>query len=320
MTEIAHSTVQLSTGISMHVAEAGSGPAVVMCHGFPELWYSWRHQIPALAEAGFRAIAPDMRGYGGTDAPDAIEDYTLEAICADMAALLDALGEETAVFVGHDWGGAVVWNMAQHHPDRVRAVAGINTPASQRAPMNPLDAMKMDPGRFDYQLYFQEPGVAEAELSANVRRVFTLLLRTSKPVDGMDALAGTAGVRERGGLFVGAPETAPRSIMLTEEDLDTFVETFERTGFRGGLNWYRNHGRNWEWSGTLTEESISQPALMVTAGRDPVLLPAMTHGMEDWIPNLSRGHIEECGHWTQQEEPEALNKILLEWLGGLPRP
>ena len=320
MTEIAHSTVQLSTGINMHVAEAGSGPAVVMCHGFPELWYSWRHQIPALAEAGFRAIAPDMRGYGGTDAPEAIEDYTQEAICADMAALLDALGEETAVFVGHDWGGAVVWNMAQQHPDRVRAVAGINTPASRRAPMNPLDAMKMDPGRFDYQLYFQEPGVAEAELSANVRRVFTLLLRTSKPVDGMDALAGTAGVRERGGLFVGAPETAPRSIMLTEEDLDTFVETFERTGFRGGLNWYRNHGRNWEWSGTLTEESISQPALMVTAGRDPVLLPAMTHGMEEWIPNLSRGHIEECGHWTQQEEPEALNKILLEWLGGLPRP
>ena len=234
-----------------------------------------------------------------------------------MAALLDALGEETAVFVGHDWGGAVVWNMAQHHPDRVRAVAGINTPASQRAPMNPLDAMKMDPGRFDYQLYFQEPGVAEAELSANVRRVFTLLLRTSKPVDGMDALAGTAGVRERGGLFVGAPETAPRSIMLTEEDLDTFVETFERTGFRGGLNWYRNHGRNWEWSGTLSDQTISQPALMVTAGRDPVLLPAMTHGMEDWIPNLSRGHIEECGHWTQQEEPEALNKILIEWLGKL---
>ncbi len=317
MTEIAHSTVQLSTGINMHVAEAGSGPAVVMCHGFPELWYSWRHQIPALAEAGFRAIAPDMRGYGGTDAPEAIEDYTLEAICADMAALLDALGEATAVFVGHDWGGAVVWNMAQHHPERMRAVAGINTPASRRAPMNPLDAMKMDPGRFDYQLYFQEPGVAEAELSANVRRVFTLLLRTSKPVDGMDALAGTAGVRERGGLFVGAPETAPRSIMLTEEDLDTFVETFERTGFRGGLNWYRNHGRNWEWSGTLPEENINQPALMVTAGRDPVLLPAMSHGMEDWIPNLSRGHIEECGHWTQQEEPDELNKILLEWLGGL---
>ncbi len=302
----------------MHAAEAGSGPPVVFCHGFPELWYSWRHQLPALAEAGFHAVAPDMRGYGETDAPEPIEAYTQEAICADMTALLDALGEQQAVFVGHDWGGAVVWNLAQHHPGRVRAVAGINTPASRRPPISPLEAMQMDPGRFDYQLYFQEPGAAEAELSADVRRTFTLMLRSSKAEDRVDALAGTAGVRERGGLLVGMPKDAERSIMLSEADLQTFVNAYERTGFRGGLNWYRNHVRNWEWSGTLAEEQIEQPALMVTAGRDPVLLPEMSHGMEDWIPNLSRGHIEECAHWTQQEEPAALNRILLDWLAGLP--
>ena len=318
MTEITHHTVQLSTGIAMHVAEAGEGAPVVFCHGFPELWYSWRHQLPALAAAGWRAIAPDMRGYGGTDAPPNIEDYTQEAICADMAALLDALGEEQAVFVGHDWGGAVVWNMAQHHPSRVRAVAGINTPAAPRAPINPLEAMKMDPGRFDYQLYFQDEGVAEAELGADVRRTFTLMLRSSKAEDRVDALAGTSGVRERGGLLVGMPENAERSVMLTEEDLQVFVDAYERTGFRGGLNWYRNHGRNWEWSAAVEGRQIEQPALMVTAGKDPVLIPAMSHGMEDWIPNLSRGHIENCAHWTQQEEPEELNRILLEWLAALP--
>ena len=317
MTEIQHRQVELSTGIGMHVAEAGEGPAVVFCHGFPELWYSWRHQLPAVAEAGFRAIAPDMRGYGGTDAPEEIAAYTQERICADMAALLDALEEEQAVFVGHDWGGAVVWNMALHHADRVRAVAGINTPYSPRPPVNPLDAMKANPGRFDYQLYFQEPGVAEAELEADVRRTFTLMLRSSKPEDRIDALAGTSGVRERGGLLVGMPEDAARSVMLSEADLQTFVDAYEQSGFRGGLNWYRNHVRNWEWSAAAEGRKVAQPALMVTAGKDPVLTPEMSHGMEEHIPNLSRGHIENCAHWTQQEAPEELNRILVDWLRAL---
>ncbi len=317
MPDISHATVALSTGIDMHVAEAGQGPAVVFCHGFPELWYSWRHQLPVVGEAGFRAMAPDMRGYGDTGAPHEIEAYTQERICADMVALLDALGIDDAVFVGHDWGGAVVWNMAQHHPTRVRAVAGINTPAGRRPPINPLDAMKMNPGRFDYQLYFQDEGVAEAELGGNVQRTMTLMLRTSKPEDRLDVIGMTSGVRERGGLLVGLPDDAERSIMLSEEDLQTFVSAFERTGFRGGLNWYRNHGRNWEWSAAVDGQDISQPALMVTAGKDGVLLPSMSEGMEEWIPNLSRGHIEECGHWTQQEEPDELNRILLDWLKSL---
>lgn len=172
----------------------------------------------------------------------------------------------------------------------------------------------MDPGRFDYQLYFQDEGVAEAELGGNVRRTMNLMLRTSKPEDQLDVIGMTSGVRDRGGLLVGLPDDAARSIMLTEEDLDTFVSAFEKTGFRGGLNWYRNHGRNWDWDAAVDGNNIEQPALMVTAGKDGVLLPSMTEGMEDWIPNLSRGHIEDCGHWTQQEEPEELNRILVGWL------
>jgi soluble epoxide hydrolase/lipid-phosphate phosphatase len=305
-------------GLSMHVVEQGSGPAVVLCHGFPELWYSWRHQIPAIAAAGFRAIAPDMRGYGRTSAPPRIEDYGMQQITADMAALLDVLELKDAIFVGHDWGGIVVWSMALHYPDRVRAVAGVNTPFMERAAINPD---WVQPGsKWDYQIYFNEVGRPEAELSRNVRRTFTLFFRTSKSRDGgdsSDVVALTKTVTARGGFLVGLPEEMPRSIMLTQEDLDYFVSEYERTGFRGGLNWYRNVPANWRWGEKIVGKKVLQPALMVTAGKDAVLTPDMTEGMEHWVPSLTRGHIEQCAHWTQQEEPEQLNQILLDWLRSL---
>jgi soluble epoxide hydrolase/lipid-phosphate phosphatase len=304
--------------ISMHVAQQGTGPAVILVHGFPELWFSWRRQLPALAGAGLRAIAPDMRGYGDTTAPPRIDDYTLENICADLVALLDHLELNDAVFVGHDWGGMVVWNMALHHPTRVRAVAGVNTPFIPHLPLNPLEMMKANPGRFDYQLYFQEPGVAETELEADIRRTFAILFRSSKPEDRLDVNIGSAGVRERGGLFVGAPDEISRSVMLSESELMTFVRTYEKTGFRGPLNWYRNHERNWEWGKQTAGGKVLQPALMITAGKDTILTPEMSHGMEEWIPNLARGHIEACSHWTQQEAPDELNRILIDWLTTLP--
>ena len=303
-------------GLSMHVVEQGTGPAVVLCHGFPELWYSWRHQIPALAEAGFHVIAPDMRGYGKTTAPPRVEDYGMENICRDMVGLLDALKEKSAVFVGHDWGGVVVWSMALHYPERVRAVAGVNTPFLERAALNPAWVQRGT--KWDYQVYFNEVGKAEEEFSRNVRRVFTLLFRTSKPEDGGGDSAGlTSTVTQRGGLLVGLPEDVPRSIMLTQEDLDYFVREYERTGFRGGLNWYRNVPRNWEWGAKVAGKPVLQPALMVTAGKDGVLTPDMADGMERWVPNLTRGHVEQCGHWTQQEEPEKLNRFLIDWLQSL---
>jgi soluble epoxide hydrolase/lipid-phosphate phosphatase len=276
--------------------------------------------MPAIANAGFRAIAPDMRGYGETDAPPNIDDYTQEKICGDLVNLLDAMGYDKAVFVGHDWGGAVVWNMATHYPERVRAVAGVNTPFSPPAPVSFTEAMKQQPdaGVWDYQLYFQEPGVAEQELGSNVERTMKLVMRSSDPDDNFGFVDRTEGVRARGGLLVGMPDDPPRSKMLDEEELRAYVDAFSKTGFRGGLNWYRNHDANWEWSQQVKDRKVEQPALMVTAGKDAVLTPALSEGMEQWVPNLTRGHIEQCGHWTQQERPEELNTILVNWLTSLP--
>jgi soluble epoxide hydrolase/lipid-phosphate phosphatase len=177
--------------------------------------------------------------------------------------------------------------------------------------------MKTNPGRFDYQLYFQEPGIAEAELEADVRRSFAILFRSSKPEDRLGGSIGSGGVLERGGLFVGIPDEVSRSVMLSEAELMTFVRTYEKTGFRGPLNWYRNHERNWEWGKQTAGDKVLQPALMVTAGKDAILTPEMSDGMEEWVPNLTRGHIEECSHWTQQEAPDELNRILIDWLAAL---
>ena len=316
--ELTHHQIDNVNGLSMHIAERGDGPAIILSHGFPELWYSWRHQIPALAEAGFRVIAPDQRGYGGTTAPQDIASYTQKEFCTDLTSLMDALDIERAIFVGHDWGGAVVWNTALHFPERVRAVAGVNTPfgGQGRAPM--LEALKDRPGMFDYQFYFQEPGVAEADFEADVEKSFRLTFRSSDPADGFDVLAGFDSVRKRGGVFAGYPEDAPRSVMLKQEELDMFVEAFSRTGFRGALNWYRTSRATWEWGEETKGQKINHPALMVTAGKDPVLTPALSAGMEDRVPNLTRGHIEDCAHWTQQERPQELNRILLDWLASLP--
>ncbi len=315
--DLTHRTYDVN-GIQMHVAEQGEGPAVILCHGFPEIWYSWRHQLPAVADAGFRAMAPDMRGYGRTTAPPDLEDYRQEVICADLVALLDRLRLPDAVFVGHDWGGVLVWNMALHHPQRVRAVAGINTPLFPPMPASFLETMRENPGTWDYQFYFQEPGIAETELEQDVGRTCRLILRSSDPADGFDVLAGFHNVRAQGGVLIGYPQDAPRSVMLSEDDLQCYVEQFQRTGFRGGLNWYRNHDANWAWDQSVKEYAVPHPALMVTAGRDPVLSPKLARKMEQWVPNLTRGHIERCGHWTQQEAPDELNRILIEWLGRLP--
>jgi soluble epoxide hydrolase/lipid-phosphate phosphatase len=316
--DLIHHQLEGVNGLSMHVAEQGEGPAIVLSHGWPELWYSWRHQIPVLAEAGYRVLAPDQRGYGGTTAPEEIEAYTQRDFCEDLVALLDRLEIEQAVFVGHDWGGAVVWNMALHFPERVRAVAGVNTPFGGQPPLPMLESLAAKPGMFDYQFYFQEPGLAEAELEADVERSLRLIFRSSDPADEFDVLAGFDTVRERGGILVGYPPDAPRSVMLTGEELNVFVESFRRTGFRGAFNWYRNSEASWEWGEETKGRTIECPALMVTAENDPVLRPAMARGMEKLIPNLTRGHIENCAHWTQQERPEELNRILLDWLATLP--
>eukprot|EP00898_Chlorokybus_atmophyticus_P006072 jgi/Chlat1/6466/Chrsp45S05976 len=326
---VTHEQLDLSTGISMHVAAAGDPTApvaVVLVHGFPELWFSWRHQLPALAKEGYRVYAPDMRGYGGTSAPHAVSEYTQEKIADDIVALLNALKIDKAVLIGHDWGGKVVWNMAVTHPDRVLAVGGLNTPYSPPPPIDPIEALKMQPGNFDYMLYFQEEGVAEKEFEADVERTFMAVIRSAKealkrePAHKDDDLIEESHLdgskaRARGGLLVGLPakdQIAPTS-MMTKEELDYFVSTYARTGFRGGLNWYRTFTPSWEWIKTFSP-TINVPALMVTAGKDTILTPAMTEGMEQWIPKLERAHIEESSHWTQNDYPEEVNRILIDWL------
>lgn len=306
-----------TNGIRMHVAEAGSGFPVLLCHGFPELWHSWRHQMKALADAGFRAIAPDQRGYGDTDAPQAIEAYTIHHLVGDLTGLLDALEIDKAVIVGHDWGGFVVWQMAMLAPQRVVGVVGLNTPFFPRFPMRPLDMMRATAqGNFHYILYFQEPGVAETELERDVPRSLRGFYQPPNREimeqlrDVPMGVFGPAG----GGILDRLPDV-PYGDFLTAEDFAVFVAGFQKTGFRGGLNWYRNFDRNWELTAYLNNAKVLQPALMVTAELDVVLRPEMAVGMAAWVPNLRRTVlIEGSGHWTQQEKPAAVNAALLEFL------
>ncbi|XP_024144871.1 bifunctional epoxide hydrolase 2 [Oryzias melastigma] len=311
--EVCHGYVTIRTGVRTHFVEMGCGPPVLLCHGFPESWYSWRFQIPALAAAGFRVLALDMKGYGESTAPPDIEEFSQEQLCKDLITFLDKMAIPQVTLVGHDWGGALVWSMAQFHPERVRAVASLNTPLFKVDPSVPSSEKLKDIPIFDYQLYFQTPGVAEAELEKNLERTFKIFFSRSSERSSRPALS-TAGVRARGGLFVGLPEEIPQSSMLTQSVLQYYVSQFEKSGFRGPLNWYRNGHANWKWSCSQPTGKLLMPALMVTAGKDFVLLPALSKGMEDMIPNLTRGHIEECGHWTQMDKPAETNDILIGWL------
>ncbi len=321
MSEFSHRFVN-TNGIRMHVAEAGEGYPVVMCHGFPELWYSWRHQMRALARAGLRAIAPDQRGYGETGAPAPVEAYTQREIVADLAGMLDAMGIDKCVVAGHDWGGFVAWNAALMAPARIERVIALNTPFFPRAPMKPMDIIRaMAAGNFNYIVYFQESGVAEAELGRDVRRSLRSLYQGGELIKG----AGLAELRKMpagvlgpagGGLLDHLPDL-PHGSFLTGDDFEVFVRAFEKSGFRGPLNWYRNIDRNWHESAGLPAQ-VSQPALMITAELDIVLRPEMANGMRMWVPNLRQTvPIEGAGHWTQQEKPEEVNRAMLEFLADL---
>lgn len=317
--------------IRLSVHEAGSGPAVVLCHGFPELAYSWRHQLSALANAGYRAIAPDQRGYGGSDRPEAIHAYDIHHLCGDLVGLLDALEIDKAVFCGHDWGGFVVWAMPILHPQRTAGVIGVNTPYLPRPPVPPTALMRQMVAGQDERLYilwFQEPGVADPVLAANTRAIFEKLMRggvdpdtaraaASRFAEGTregDAQEGEEGLEMNPFRRIQAIDPPGVPIMPAAE-LEHFIATFEKTGFTGGVNWYRNFDRNWETAPEIGARKIEVPSLMVTAEWDPVLPPAMAAGMPSLVPDLETTMIAQCGHWTQQEKPEALNRILLDWLG-----
>jgi pimeloyl-ACP methyl ester carboxylesterase len=323
---VTHRVIE-TNGIRMRIAEQGEGPLVLLCHGFPESWYSWRHQIAALAAAGFRAVAPDMRGYGGTDAPDAIERYTLLHLVGDMVGLLDALGAETAVIAGHDWGAPVAWHAALLRPDRFRAVIGLSVPFRPRGAARPTTVMPRTGDAVFYQLHFQEPGRAEAELEGDVRATIRdTLLRLSGDVPP-PAPGGTDGfsmVPLRGGLRARMAEHAgmPLPGWLAEANIDHYAGEFARTGFRGGLNWYRNIDRNWELLRPFAGLKVEVPALYVAGERDLVLA---FPGAREMVANLRAGVprlrdtvvLPGCGHWTQQERPAEVNAVMLAFLRGL---
>jgi pimeloyl-ACP methyl ester carboxylesterase len=320
---------QLQVGeLSMHVAEAGEGPLVLLCHGFPECWYSWRHQLTALAAAGYHAVAPDMRGYGRTTAPEPVDAYTLMHLVGDMTGLLAALGRERAVIVGHDWGALVAWTAALLRPDRFHAVVGMSVPFLPRMPVKPTTLMKAMAGeRFLYILYFQEPGKAEAELDPRAREMMRGMLYTASGSIDPAHLRRAAELPKSARFLDGMTQPEKLPDWLREEDLEVYVAEFERTGFRGGLNWYRNFDRNWELLAPFADLRIRVPALFVGGLRDPVVTGPELAGEGPTVKMLGsfcddlRGKvlIEGAGHWNQQEAPEATNRGLLDFLAGLPR-
>jgi pimeloyl-ACP methyl ester carboxylesterase len=313
-----HRTVE-TNGIRLHLVEQGEGPLVLLLHGFPESWYSWRHQLAFLAQAGYRAVAPDQRGYGDSDKPYAIEAYDQVTLVSDAVGILDALGEKQAVVVGHDWGAPVAWHMSLLHPERVRAVVGMSVPHGGRGRSSPLPRLReVFKDIFFYMLYFQDPGVAEAELEADVRKS----LRSFYASASGDALEGRAFTPHPQSAklldTMSDPGRAPS--WLSETDLDYFTSQFEEGGFRGPLNWYRNFDRTWDRTASLADKKVEQPAMFIAGERDPVLAWSrrQLERMTEVVPNLRESLIlPGCGHWVQQERPAEVNAALQRFLGQL---
>lgn len=314
MTE--HRTLSVN-GIGLHIAEAGSGPLVLLCHGWPELWYSWRHQLTALAGAGFRAVAPDMRGFGDTTAPADVNQYTIMHTVGDMVALVAELGAERAVIIGHDWGAPIAWHAAMMRPDVFPAVVGMSVPHRPRSTEPPLSLLRQAGLGNHYWIYFQTPGVAEAEFEKDVGVTLRRLLygvSGAAPIDRENPLLVPEG---RGFLdrMVEPPQPPP---WLNEQDIATLIGVYQRTGFRGGLNLYRNIDRNWELTAPWHGAKICQPALFIAGKRDPVIAGeqgrnAIRH-MSAAVTRLSTVMLDKAGHWIQQERPAEVNAAVLEFL------
>ena len=303
-----------TNGIELNIAEAGEGPLILLLHGFPESWYSWRHQIVPLSEAGYHVVAPDMRGYGKSDKPQAIEAYNQVEVVNDIIGLIPSLGYEQAIVIGHDWGAPTAWATALHHPDKVRAVGALSVPFMPRSPVQPMPAMReMFKGQFFYQLYFFEPGVAEAEFEADIR---TALKKFIVMGSGETDLASLPAKGPDDDMFTNLPNPDKLPNWLSEEDLDFYTAEFTRSGMRGPLNYYRNHDLTWE----LTEgapDHIDQPAFFAAGTNDGVILMAAEalQNMPNHVRDLRINEmIPGIGHWTQQEAPEAVNDIILRFL------
>jgi pimeloyl-ACP methyl ester carboxylesterase len=316
-----HSTVA-ANGIRIHCAEEGTGPLVLLVHGFPESWYSWRHQLPALAAAGYRAVAIDVRGYGRSSCPRSVDAYRMTQMVGDVVGLVGALGETRAALVGHDWGAPIVWTSALLRPDLFWAVAGLSVPYGARGETRPLEVMRKMAGDDEFYVeYFQEPGRAESEIEEDVRRwllgfYWSASGDAPRGVPSLALVPRGARVRDR----FSYPEAMPS--WMTAADLDFYAGEFERTGLSGGLNRYRNVDRDWEDMAAFHGAPIQVPALFVGGDRDGPTVwgkPAIDR-FPQTLPRLVRSEIlSGCGHWIQQERPEETNRLLVDFLGETTR-
>jgi pimeloyl-ACP methyl ester carboxylesterase len=300
-----------TNGVDLAVIDAGEGPPVILAHGFPELAYSWRHQIPALVNAGYRVLVPDQRGYGGSTRPEQIEDYDILSLTGDLIGLLDDIDAQRAVVVGHDWGSMVAWQTALLHRDRIAGVVGMSVPFLPRGDRPPVEAMRfVFAENFFYIVYFQEPGPADAELGDDPARTMRRLLAGMATNGDPNAFA-----LDGRGFIDRIPEPDGLPDWLTQDELDHYIDTFRKTGFTGGLNWYRNFDRNWERTPQLADAHVTVPSLFIGGSADPVLImspPSVGHEFLD----DHRGDviIDDAGHWVQQEAAGAVNDALIGFL------
>jgi pimeloyl-ACP methyl ester carboxylesterase len=301
-----------TNGIRMAVFEQGEGPAVIMVHGFPELAYSWRHQLPALANAGFRAIAPDMRGYGQTDAPEGVDAYRASDLIGDLVGLLDALGLQRAVFVGHDWGALVLWQMAMLAPDRIEKLIALNIPHLPRMPIDPITLMRQRLGDDFYIVNFQDSDEADRALDADPGHLIDVMMRKNQirraqfeqlppQMKVFSLLSAMARTKSSGNPLLSAEEHA------------YYTEAFSKSGFTNPINWYRNWTHNWEALENV-DQTIDMPTLFIGAVDDVVVAPGQIEAMKPWVTDLTIEMLEPCGHWTQQERPDDVNRLVIQWL------
>ena len=306
-----------ANGIDIFLLEQGEGPLVLLCHGWPELSYSWRHQIAAIAAAGFHVVAPDMRGFGRTSAPPDINAYSIFDAVGDMVALVAALDQKQAVIIGHDWGAPVAWHAALFRPDVFTAVAGLSVPPPFRGRARPLDTLRESGITNFYWQYFQAPGVAEAEFERDIDLTMRTLLGR-----GFSDPSASLFIQDGKGFLGDARSDRPLPDWLGAADLAYFTEAYSKSGFRGGLNWYRNIDRNWELLAPVSGVQVKVPALYIAGDRDLVLafrgMDQIVANLSKFVPQLRRTVLfPGCGHWTQQERVQEVNQAVIEFVQGL---
>ncbi len=305
-------TIVNTGGINLAVHEMGEGPPVILIHGFPELAYSWRHQLPALASAGYRAIAPDMRGYGGSDKPPQVDDYTIQKLIGDVEGLMAALSIDKAVVIGHDWGAMLTWQMALLSPQRMAGLITLNIPHIPRPPINPINYMRWKLGKDFYIVNFQKSDEADRRFAEDPRRFINVMMRRRQFSRGPSATGSKK--RRPLNLIAALDQDEPAGeALLSAEELDVYADAFAAGGFTGPINWYRNWARNWK-STKGVDQTVRVPALFVGAANDIIISQSQIEAMRPFVPDLEIQMIEECGHWTQQEKPDELNRIIIDWL------